>query len=107
MTRIVLIMLAVAAFAGVATTPAGAMHINLSAPRISGGIAGGSQALTPRPFNRIPDVSIPIRDAGGSLAKRLKKPYTKNRCESLYVCCLRGQGTGCCDVYNDDNLCPY
>ena len=107
MIRIALIALAVLVFADAATSTAGAMHVNVSAPRISGGTAGGGHAFAPRPFTKMPDVSIPIGDARGSLEKRLKKPFTKNRCESLYVCCLRGQGTGCCDVYNDDSLCPY
>jgi hypothetical protein len=108
MTRIALIVLAVAAFAGVTTTTAGAMHINMSAPRISGGIAGGSQAFTPRPFNRTPDVSIPIGDAHSPI-KHAQKPFSKNFCEALYQCCVKsgGNAASCCNGYNNDKWCPY
>jgi hypothetical protein len=109
MKRIALIVLAIAAYAGATITPVGAMHINLSAPRISGGIAGGSQAFTPRPFNRIPNVSIPLRSGDHSPDKHLQKPFGKDFCEALYQCCVRswGHAGSCCDVYNSNRYCPY
>ena len=108
MKRIALIVLTVAAFAGATATTAGAMHINLSAPRISGGIAGGSHAFTPRPFNRMPDVSIPIRDAHSPI-KHAQKPASAAFCEAIYQCCIRsgGHAASCCNAYNDDKFCPY
>ena len=108
MTRIASIVLAVAALANVATTTAGAMHINMSAPRLSGGIAGGSQAFTPRPFNRIPDVSIPIGTQHVP-PKHAQKPASKAFCEAIYQCCIKsgGHAAGCCNAYNDDKFCPY
>jgi hypothetical protein len=107
MTRIVSIVLAVATFASVATTTAGAMHINMSAPRISGGIAGGSQAFSPRPFNRMPDVSIPIGTQ--HVPSKHAKPASKDFCEAIYQCCIKsgGRAAGCCNAYNDDKFCPY
>jgi hypothetical protein len=107
MIRIALIALAIAAFAGAATTTAGAMHVNMSAPRISGGIAGGSHAFTPRPFTRMPNVSVPIRE--GSLERRGRKAASKDFCEAIYQCCIKsgGAAAGCCRAYNDDKFCPY
>ena len=108
MTRIVSILLAVAVFAGAATTTAGAMHINMSAPRISGGIAGGSQAFTPRPFNRMPEVSIPI-GIDKHVPPKHARPASKDFCEAIYQCCIKsgGKAVGCCNAYNDDKFCPY
>jgi hypothetical protein len=107
MIRIALIALAITAFAGAATTPAGAMHVNLSIPRISGGIAGGSHAFTPRPFTRMPNVTIPIRE--GSLDRQGRRAASKDFCEAIYHCCIKSKGTsvGCCNAYNDDKFCPY
>ena len=108
MTRIALIVLAIVAFAGAAIAPAGAMHINLSAPRISGGIAGGSQAFTPRPFKRMPNVSIPIRTEHVPI-KHAQKAASKDFCEAIYQCCIKSGGAAkaCCNAYNDDKFCPY
>jgi len=107
MTRIVSIVLAVATLANVATTTASAMHINMSAPRISGGFAGGSQAFTPRPFNRIPNVSIPIGTHHGPI--KHARPASKDFCEAIYQCCIKsgGKSVACCNAYNDDRFCPY
>ena len=107
MTRTVSIVLAVAVFAGAAAPTASAMHINMSAPRISGGIAGGGQAFTPRPFNRMPDVSIPIGTHHGPI--KHAKPASKDFCEAIYQCCIKsgGRAVGCCNAYNDDKFCPY
>jgi hypothetical protein len=107
MTRIASIALAIAVFAGATITTADAMHINLSAPRISGGIAGGSQAFTPRPFNRIPDISIPVGTHHGPI--KHARPASKDFCEAIYQCCIKSGGTHvpCCNAYNDDKLCPY
>jgi hypothetical protein len=108
MNRIALIVLAVAAFAAATATTAGAMHINMSAPRMSGAIAGGSHAFTQRPFNRMPDVSIPL---GGvhSPTKHAQKPASAAFCEAIYQCCIRsgGHAASCCNAYNDDKFCPY
>jgi hypothetical protein len=103
MIRIALIALAIAALAGAATTTAGAMHVSMSAPRIS----GGSQGFTPRPFNRTPNVSIPLR--GGSLEKRGRKAASKDFCEAIYQCCIKsgGAAASCCRAYNNDKFCPY
>ena len=108
MTRIVSIVLAVAALASVATTTAGAMHINMSAPRISGGMAGGSQAFTPRPFTRMPDVSVPIGNQHGPGTHR-QRAASRDFCEAIYQCCIKsgGKAVGCCNAYNDDKFCPY
>ena len=108
MTRIALIALAVAAFAGAAVTTAGAMHINMNAPRMSAGIAGGSQAFTPRPFNRIPNVSVPLGNAH-TPSKHAQKPFGKDFCEALYQCCIKsgGHAASCCNTYNNDRYCPY
>jgi len=107
MKRIVSIVLAIAVLAGAVTTTAGAMHINMSAPRISGVIAGGSQAFTPRPFNRTPDISIPIGPHHGPI--KHAKPASKDFCEAIYQCCIKsgGRAAGCCNAYNDDKFCPY
>jgi hypothetical protein len=106
MIRIALIALAIAAFADATATTAGAMNINMSAPRFSGGIAGGSHAFTPRPFNRIPNVSIPFRE--GSLVKHAKAA-SKDFCEVLFQCCIKsgGAAASCCRAYNNDKFCPY
>jgi hypothetical protein len=108
MTRIALIALAIAAVAGATATTAGAMHINMSAPRISGGMAGGSHAFTPRPFTRTPDVSIPIGDAHSPI-KRAQKAASRDFCEAIYQCCIKSKGASapCCNAYNDDKFCPY
>jgi hypothetical protein len=107
MTRIASIALAVAVFAGAATITAGAMHIGASAPRMSGGMAGGSQAFTPRPFNRIPDVSVPIGTQHAPI--KHAKPASKDFCEALYQCCIKsgGHAASCCNAYNNDRFCPY
>jgi hypothetical protein len=108
MTRIASIVLAVATLVNIATSTAGAMHINMSAPRISGGLAGGSQAFTPRPFNRMPDVSVPIGTPHVP-PKHSQKAASKSFCEAIYLCCIRsgGKSVACCNAYNDDQFCPY
>jgi hypothetical protein len=70
-------------------------------------MAGGSQAFTPRPFNRMPDVSIPIGTQ--HVPNKHAKPASKDFCEAIYQCCIRsgGKATGCCNAYNDDKFCPY
>ena len=114
MLRFALIMLAITAFVGAAITTASAAQNSLNAPsfspdrRISGGSPGGNQAFTPRSFKKQrPNVSVPIYNTKRSLPKRAK--WTKNRCESMYRCCINYGGAvrGCCDLYNDDKLCPY
>ena len=108
MIRIALIALAVSVFAYAATSTAGAMHVNVSAPRISGGTAGGGHAFAPRPFTKMPDVSIPIGDAHSPI-KHSQKAASKDFCEAIYQCCIKSKGTAapCCNAYNDDKFCPY
>ena len=115
MTRLALIVLALAAFVGAAISTA--IAAQNSAPsfsldrRISGGTPSGNYAFTPRPSgpNQNRAVSTPIYISKGSPAKHAQKAASKDFCEAVYRCCINsgGKAVGCCNAYNNDRFCPY